>query len=332
MKKIFLTLAAAALSLCAFAQEDEAQKAAIAAAEELSAAAEEAEPAAKPRYWTDALGVSLGANWTNLNNWAAGGYNTTTLNANVDASANYAKEMMTWNNRLQLDYGFLSSEDKKGILQKNNDRIYLESKWAYKTASDSKFSYTASFDFRSQFTDTPAEYVLNGSKWESKGLKSGFISPAYTNIALGILWVPTNWFDINIAPLTGGYTLVSNPILRQTYGMPLCEGSTTEYKSALFQFGAQVKANLKFVINENLKFESQLVAFTDYLNEPYVRVNWDNAIDWQLSKLIKLSFKTWMIYDPLVVIIAEDGTTSPRGAQWKEFLSFNFTYNFNWKK
>ena len=51
------------------------------------------------------------------------------------------------------------------------------------------------------------------------------------------------------APLTQDVVVDMNhifsPILRQTYGMPLCEGSTTEYKSALFQFGAQVKANLK---------------------------------------------------------------------------------------
>ena len=47
--------------------------------------------------------------------------------------ANYAKGKMLWNNRLQLDYGFLYSADKP-ILQKSKDRIYLESKWGYETA------------------------------------------------------------------------------------------------------------------------------------------------------------------------------------------------------
>ena len=99
------------------------------------------------------------------------------------------------------------------------------------------------------------------------------------------------------------------------------------YKSALFQFGAQVKANLKFKINDNFTVESQATVFTDYLAEPYFRINWDNAIDWQLSKLIKLSFKTWMINDPNVLVTDEaTGTTSPRGWQFKEFMSFAFTY------
>lgn len=338
MKKIILTIGAAVLAFNAFAQDNAAEAAAMA----LSQAPEEVSKIEKPKYWNENATFSFGANLTNLDNWAAGGYNTSNLNVNFDVAANYAKDLMTWNNRLQMDYGFLSSSDKKGILQKSNDRLYLESKWAYQTAKGSKFNYTASFDFRSQFTDTPNKYVQDAEGlWVEEGLKSGFLSPAYSTIALGIAWKPAKWFDVNIAPLTGGYTIVTNELLRQTYGMEVIteavkdgEGNITTpatYKSAMFQFGAQVKANLKLQIDENIKFESQAVVFTDYLNEPYVRINWDNSIDWQLSKYIKLAAKTWMINDPNVVIVAEDGTSTKRGSQWKEFISFNFTYSFNWK-
>ena len=83
------------------------------------------------------------------------------------------------------------------------------------------------------------------------GIKSGFISPAYTNLALGIQWTPSGYFDINIAPLTGGFTIVTNQALRSSYGMKELteavkdeEGNITTpatYASTLFQFGAQVK-------------------------------------------------------------------------------------------
>ena len=344
MKKIIFTLGALALSLGSAFAQDAVRKAAEDAAAAIASAPEAQAPAPAPKYWTSSVAINLGFNNTILENWAAGGYNTMNLTSNLDAKANYKKELMSWNNRLQLDYGFLSSADKKGILQKSNDRIYLESKWAYQTAPSSKLNYTASFDFRSQFTDTPAGYKQeeNGS-WVESGIKSGFISPAYTNLALGIQWTPSSYFDINIAPLTGGFTIVTNQALRSSYGMKELteavkdeEGNITTpatYASTLFQFGAQVKANFKLVINKNLKYETQAVVFTDYIKaidskEPYFRINWDNSIDWQLSRFVKCAFKTWLISDPNVTVTKEDGTIAKRGVQFKEFLSFNFTYTF----
>ena len=343
MKRIALTIGVLALSLSSAFAQDAVRKAAEDAAAAIASAPEAQAPAPAPKYWTSSVAINLGFNNTILENWAAGGYNTMNLTSNLDAKANYKKELMSWNNRLQLDYGFLSSADKKGILQKSNDRIYLESKWAYQTAPSSKLNYTASFDFRSQFTDPPAGYKQeeNGS-WVENGIKSGFISPAYTNLALGIQWTPSSYFDINIAPLTGGFTIVTNQALRSSYGMKELteavkdEGNITTpatYASTLFQFGAQVKANFKLVINKNLKYETQAVVFTDYIKaidskEPYFRINWDNSIDWQLSRFVKCAFKTWLISDPNVTVTKEDGTIAKRGVQFKEFLSFNFTYTF----
>ena len=349
MKKTFAIISVFALAISSAFAQDAVQKAAEDAAAEISGAPLEEVAAPKPNYWTNSLSVSLGITNTQLENWAAGGPNTITLASALDAKADYKKDLMSWNNRLQLDYGFLHSSEKEGAFQKNNDRIYLESQWAYQTGADSKLSYTASYDFRSQFTDTPKDYTQDASgKWVAGDPVSGFISPAYTNLALGLQWVPNAWFNVNVAPLTGGFTIVSNPMLRQNYGMKLAVAEDDAayaaavaagdnlggfYKSALFQFGAQVKANLKFVINDVFTFESQATVFTDYLSEPYFRINWDNAIDWQLSKLIKLSAKTWMINDPNVLIIDETtGKSSLRGWQFKEFLSLAITYTITNKK
>ena len=158
------------------------------------------------------------------------------------------------------------------------------------------------------------------------------MSPAYTDIALGIQWAPSPWFNVNFAPLTGGLTICTNEALRASYGMKLKNENIEnpvgkDYNQVLFQFGAQLKANFKIVINENFTYETQGVLFTDYLNEPYFRVNWDNSINWQLSKYLKFAFKTWLISDPNVTI-TEGEVTKKRGVQFKDFLSFNFTYTF----
>lgn len=337
MKKIISLISITALSCASVFGQDAVQKAAEAAVAEMSQAPEVVEQKNKPKYWDYSLQFNLGFNTTTLKNWAAGGFNTFTGTANIDAKADYSKDNMSWNNRLQLDYGLLESSDKEGVIQKSNDRMYLESKWAYKAATSSKFSLTAGFDFRSQFTDTPAGYVqAEDGKWNPDGLKSGFLAPAYTNIALGIQWAPASWFDVNIAPLTGGFTICTNEILRKSYGMKLISDDLdaalgSSYRSTMFQLGAQVKANLKLAINDNITYETQGVVFTDYLSEPYFRINWDNSLNIQLSKLMKFAVKTWLIYDPNIIFTDENGVESKK-VQFKDFISFNFTYTFTHKK
>ena len=139
MKKIIVVLSGVLAGVCGWAQNNDALKAVADAAMEITAAQEEAPKVVKPNYWTESLKTNIKFGQTSLTNWAAGGDNTVTLQAFVDGNANYKKNDLFWNNRLQLDYGFVYASSKP-ILQKSDDRIYLESKFGYKNASMKNFS------------------------------------------------------------------------------------------------------------------------------------------------------------------------------------------------
>ena len=136
--------------------------------------------------------------------------------------------------------------------------------------------------------------------------------------------------SINFAPLTGGFVIVDLPELRKSYSMKLKnednvpdESALKEkytqdgvldkdaynralgdyYRSAKFEFGAQLKIDLKVNVNDNFKYTSQIVLFSDYLDHPEnLRVNWDNRIEWKLAKYFSLMFTTNLIYDDKVMI------------------------------
>lgn len=333
MKRI-LVIPVIVLAACFRTGAQDVQSAAAAAAAAMTQSAQPAQEE-KPNYWSLSSDFDLGFNQTGLWNWAAGGYNTVTLSLGIDAKANYAKGLMSWNNRLQLDYGFLWSADKEDLMQKSNDRIYLESKWGYKTSDKSKWNYTASFSFRSQFTNSYDKYVQDPTtgKW-SGTLKSGFLSPGYTDVALGMEWRPNDWFSLNFAPVTGGFTICNEETLRKGYGMHLRDDSLdpalgSSYRSFLFQFGAQIKADVNIAINDKFTYYTQLVLFTDYLDKPFAhnRVNWDNKITWNAARFFKIAFNTWLIYDPIVEF---DGVASK--VQFKEFFSISFNYTISNKK
>ena len=338
------------------ARAQNTQEAAAEAAAALSAAEDVPAPVEKPKYWTNTILTNINFGQTWLSQWAAGGYNSVSLAANIDASANYAKGKLLGTNRLQLDYGVLYSADKP-IFQKNKDRIYFESKWGYETPIK-HLAYSASFDFKTQFNNnydykTPATTtdadgnVIEPSvqNWrDARVLKSGFFSPAYLNLGIGLLWTPKPWFSLNVAPITGGMVIVNDPLLRYTYGSDLVKGSSytdrkaayeahayDQFRNIRFELGAQIKADLAWVINDNFSYTTQVALFYNYLTpkvEP--RITWDNKVFWKLTKFFAFTVSTNLIYDPVVLVrdTDKDGKPDAKGIQFKEFAEFGFTYTF----
>lgn len=353
MKKFFLIAAIFTFGwTAAFSQEiTDAQKAAEEAAKAIAEAPKAEVKVKKPKYWTNSLLTKLDFGQSSFTNWAAGGYNNFTLKSFIDANANYKKKELFFNNRLQLDYGFLYSQDKP-VIQKSDDRIYYEGKFGYKATA--KLNYSAQFSFRSQFSnsynypvpakpeDAPEDWDPSKKDWRNAKIKkSGLMSPAYTNIALGIDWVPTKWLTVNVAPLTGGFVITTDEDLRIANGMTrkkdykdleqYPDNLGEYYKSARFEFGAQVKIDGKVNINNNFSYTSQLVLFSDYLNNPQnIRVNWDNRIDWKLAKYFSLTVTTNLIYDDRVLVrtekILEKHPNGRKMVQFKESLAFGFSY------
>ena len=316
MKKILTLLALISLAPAALRAQDAAQPADSDAV---------AEPA--PQYWKKFATFELGFNQTSLWSWASGGYNSATLHAGVDANLNYARDLTSWTNRLQLMYGFLWSADKENLIQKSADLMQFESRFGYKTSAESKWKYSADLTFKSQFSNSYDSYKQDESGRWNGTLKSGLFSPGYLTFGLGMTWDPAPWFSLNLSPVTGGFIFCDIPDLRQKYGMPLVDNV---YANHLFQLGAQLKMNLKASIPDFMTYETQLILFTDYLDHPFVknRVNWDNKFGILVGKYIKLALDTWLIYDPIVLIPDKNGQNPTRRVQFKEFFSFNFTYTF----
>ena len=338
MKKFWILTAALLAAIPAALAQDDVQEAAAKAAAAFSGATQAEEAVEKPQYWTKYAIFDFGFNQTALWSWASGGYNSATLRLGIDVNANYARELATWTNRLQMQYGFLWSADKENLIQKSTDLLQFESRFGYKTSEESKWKYTADLTVKSQFSDSYDSYKQDANGSWSGTLKSGFFSPGYLTFGLGMAWDPAPWFSLNLSPLTGGLTFCNIPSLRKGYGMKLRDSSLDplvgdNYNPMLFQLGAQLKMNLKAAINDVFTYETQLVLFTDYLNHPFVwnRVNWDNKLSLRVGRFIKLGLDTWTIYDPIVLIADKKGGEPTQRVQFKEFFSFRFSYTIGKK-
>ena len=345
-----------------FGQDDktkkDAQEAAAEAAKLLTETPETVVVPPKPVYWTNNLNTTLNFAQTSFTSWAAGGNNNYTLNSIIRGNANWAREKKYWNNHLEFDYGFLYSQDKP-IVQKNVDRTFITSTWGYKVKE--KLNYTATFTFLNQASNGwnyPTPATEEGEEpsvrqWkDARILKSGFLSPAYVTLGLGMAWVPNKWLTVNFSPLTGSTTIVGNEKLRKNYGMARRKkfedvGQFPDekdqdgkyfitgkyYRPATFALGAQLTANVKFKINSNFDVNSNLILFSNYLKNPQnFRVNWDNTIVWKFAKFFSFNIITNLIYDDTILIVDDDFPNGHKTVQLKEFSQFGFTYSFTNKK
>jgi len=280
-------------------------------------------PAPEPKNWKHTVATQIGFSQLSLNNWAAGGYGSISLNTFLNMNANYSKDNFIWDNQLQIGYGFIRSFDDG--YKKSDDRFIFDSKLGYKAVDNLYFS--AVYNFKTQFAEG----------YEKSVLVSNFFAPAYTSLGIGMDYKPKNNIAINVAPITGKIVMVSDENLRVKYGNAID-------KFCKFELGAQIKIDTKLAV-ENFQASSSLTLFSDYLNKPQnIKVNWDVNIDAKITKFFSATMRTYMIYDDTIkfldkkdnignVVLNDAGEViKVPGIQFKEIFSIGFSYTFFSKK
>ena len=122
----------------------------------------------------------------------------------------------------------------------------------------------------------------------------------------------------------GGLVIVSVPELRENYGNKPDEKIRVE-------FGAQLKTKFDKEIFKNVKVDTELILFSDYLNKPQnIQIYWDLSISMQINKFMSANIRTNLIYDDNIKIADKHG--QKLRVQFREILSIGFSYTLSNKK
>jgi len=260
--------------------------------------------------------ATLNFSQVSFENWAAGGENSYSLNGMFSFSANYAKDRTSWVNSLDVGYGII----KQGGLdvRKSDDKIEITSKYGYKSSSD--WYYSGAFSFKTQF-DKGYNYDENAG---TKSQISDFMAPAYTLLSLGMDYKPSDHFTLLLSPLTGKTTFVLDDSLSNIGSFGVEPG-----KNIRNEFGGFVKVGYKQEIWENVKLNTKLELFSNYLEEAQnVDVNWDVLISMKINEYLSANLNTQIIYDDDINYIDNEGKRHGPRIQFKEVFGVGFSYNF----
>lgn len=290
------------------------------------------------------FGISI--NQGSLQNWAAGGDNfSLALGAKGNFFANYADGRNSWDNSLNLSFGYLSTTSLG--TRKSDDEIDLNSKYGYNFSKN--WSYSAMLSFRSQFA--------NGYLYpDDSTIVSHFLAPAYVLASIGFNFKPVPWFSIFMSPVTSRFIIVNDRRLADlgSFGVDSAHYRYHDSTRTLishgrkfqYQFGPYVSFQFKKEIVKNVIWDSRLDLYSNYLRNPQnIDVYWTSLFTLKVNNFITASLDNELIYDDDVKFITyaknADGSvkTDPvtgeqlvlkktSRIQFKELIGLGFTLQF----
>jgi Protein of unknown function (DUF3078) len=280
--------------------------------------------------WKTGGVASLNLTQVSLTNWTAGGENSVSVNGILSLFANLKKGNSTWDNSLDLAYGFIQQGDAD--VRKTDDKIDFTSKYGQKAFKN--WYYAGLVNFKSQMT---AGYNYPDDSTEI----SNFLAPAYILGAIGMDYKPSEVFSLFISPITMKMTIVNDQDLANAgaFGVDAAEidalgNIITKGKTTRSEYGGYLRALLKKDIMKNVNLQTKLELFSNYSNEPgNIDVNWEVLIAMKVNKFISATISTQLIYDHDIDIALDknnDGVIDAVGqrVQFKEVLGVGLSYKF----
>lgn len=244
-------------------------------------------------YWKKAFQGSLNLNQASFSdNWTAGGVNSIGFNTLINYKANYLKGKKSWDNEIDLLFGFLNN-DGQGY-RKNNDRIYLDTKYGH--ALSSKWNMFVSLNILSQFAKG-YKYEKDSLDRDVSVLVSEFMAPGFFTASWGFEYVPKPYFKIRLSPFAPRFTVVKNKELYQNvdnnYGVEI--GKTARWEWLAFQLMADFDKDLNE--NINLKFRYMLYANLENLDVDEIDHRLDAILSIKAAKYLNVSLSGILVYD-----------------------------------
>lgn len=244
-------------------------------------------------YWKHSFNGSINFNQAAFsNNWISGGTNSVGLNALINYKANYLKGKHSWDNEVDLLYGFLKNEGQG--YRKNNDRIYLDTKYGYEISP--KWNTFGAFNVLTQFAPG-YKYEKDALGLEQAILISEFMAPGYFTASWGFEYIPKPYFKLRISPFAPRLTVVKNKELYlnvpNNYGVEI--GETTRWEILAFRFLADLDKDL----NENIHLKVRYVLFANYETLDFDQIDHrlDAILSAKIAKYFDVKLSAILVYD-----------------------------------
>lgn len=268
-------------------------------------------------HWKKKLIFNLNINQAAFSsNWKSGGINSIGLNSQFNYTFNYAKDRNTWDNQIDLAYGFVRNSGQG--FRKTLDRIFFDTKYGYKL-SDKWFLYT-SLNLLSQFAPG-YKYEEDANGVEQGILISDFLAPAFVTSSWGLEYKPVDYFSLRLSPFSPRVTIVKDaerfvPAVDPVSPYGVTPPDDTRWEWLAFQLSADY--NHDIAKNVNLKMRYLMFANYETLEMKTIDHRLELMLNAKVNRFINVGLGGILLYD----------YDQDSGAQISQLFNLGFAYSF----
>ncbi len=245
-------------------------------------------------------------------NWYQGGESNYSVLGRATLQANYNnKKRFKWDNKLEMQLGFQTNKsDTVHGVKTSTDLIRYTGNVGLQATK--RWYYTLQLVASSQFMRSFAS--------NSHNVNSDFLSPLNVNVSVGMdynfSWLKNKLTgNVHLAPLAYNFRYVDRLNLASRNGLEADHHSKSDY-------GSTFTLNGRWVISDNISWNTRLYGFTSYER---TELQWENTINLKISKLITTSIYLYPRFDDSNPGRKDDGLGY---FQFKEYTSIGLTYSF----
>lgn len=278
------------------------------------------EPIAEPVYWKKGGTISLSLQQVGLTNWAAGGESSFAVGTVLQAHANYEKDQVVWENKINVGYGVIRNGGEENRFEKTDDLLRVNSKYSQKFSEN--VLMTTTVDFRTQMDEGFKLERVKNSGERKRVFISNFMAPGYLLASVGLTYRDEKAFNTTLAPFTGRFTFVLNNLLSKAGSFGVAPGEQIRSEAGISWTGIYQKDLIK-----NIKLQTNFNFFSNYENFPNTVVNLGLGLNMKVNNFISSNINSQLIYDDDVTVTRNNGTRG-KDVQLKNVINVGFTLGF----
>lgn len=255
----------------------------------------------KPNYgWEQQSVFTLNFTQTTFDNWVQGGENSWAWIAEAPFMFNLREPEFTWANQGKLAFGKSKVGDQSA--RKASDLIRFES--VYTRNLGVFVNPYVSITGQTQFT--------KGYRYRdtTRTAISGFMDPGYFTQSAGFGYEPNRFLKLRLGAAVKETFARNHPV-------PYTDNpETEEIETTKVELGADIVADGRINLHDNLIFTSKIVLFSTLESLKTVDVDWDNNFTATVTSHLQVNFNLQIYYDRDI----------SKRRQLKQLLSVGFSY------
>ena len=253
--------------------------------------AQEVERDSLPR-WKQEKKLGILINQSSFDNWLAGGVNSFSGTLNFDYDIHYQSDQWDWITTLDAALGYAKNMGED-YYNKTEDQLEINTLLALK--SSRKWNFSTSFNLKTQ--NAPGNNFIETTGNIERIKTSGFFSPAYMRLGLGMAYKKGKEFALQFNPLTARLIVVDR-VFTQNLALGETYFGVEADKTTRWEAGASFALQSELMILKNVVVSNQLSLVANYLQEvKNIDVDYTVNFNMKVNEYLSAILEAQMLYD-----------------------------------